>query len=728
MKSSNLLGTTGIRVLGLVCLSLIVTAVLPQSAEASHFRYGTVSWSLTDNPGEVEYRIKVVYRRTYGFYPGNNLTNPGSLPNIGDQVRMDFTFVYGDGMQDVFPVASVTAINPAEDWFEAEIILTHQYSGSGPYTAFLQSCCRISGIFGNPSSYRLRAIVSPFGDNNSPVSNQFPIVNVAQGAGSSFFVSAADPDGDAIRFRLATFTESGINTLPPGLAINSSTGEVTWNNSSLSLSPFYAIQVIVEDLNENGTVKSRIPVDFMMKIVEVTAPPPSCTVSETGPLSALVGSNVSFDITATAGLSSLNITLQGIGLPSGTTMSPALPVSNLETVTSTFNWTPSAAQTGTFVTTFSATDQSGQQEQCGIVINVISNQPPIADAGEDQTVECPACEVQLDGSGSSDPDGDALTYTWSGPFGTASGVDPTVHLPIGVHLITLAVDDGNGETDSDSLVVTVEDTTAPELTVSGTPTVLWPPNHKYHTINIGDYIESVSDACDTNVDLTGVVITRVTSDEPEDQVGSNNGKGRNGGGGDGNTTDDIVIAGDGLTVDLRAERLGGGNGRVYTVYVGVADSSGNTSETSFQVHVPHDKKGTAIDDGMVYGYEVTGVDPLTPASSVSSLAKSGQDDGLSGDERNTDELSVPGGFRLDQNYPNPFNPSTVISYQVSEYTHVTMQVYDVTGRVVATLVDKPQSEGNYQVRFDASNLQSGVYLYRIMAGNFIEMKKMTLIK
>jgi len=95
------------------------------------------------------------------------------------------------------------------------------------------------------------------------------------------------------------------------------------------------------------------------------------------------------------------------------------------------------------------------------------NMPPIADAGPDQVVEAtsPAgATVTLDGSGSSDPDNDPLDFTWTGTFGAADGPTPTVVLPLGVHTITLTVNDGNGGLDSDTVDVTVVDTTPPELT------------------------------------------------------------------------------------------------------------------------------------------------------------------------------------------------------------------------------------------------------------------------
>ena len=85
-------------------------------------------------------------------------------------------------------------------------------------------------------------------------------------------------------------------------------------------------------------------------------------------------------------------------------------------------------------------------------------------------------------------------------------------------------------------------------------------------------------------------------------------------------------------------------------------------------------------------------------------------------------------YSLSQNYPNPFNPSTVISYQLPVAGDVTLRIYDVLGRKVATLVNEEKPSGIYEVEFDAGNLASGVYYYQLKAGSFIETKKMMVIK
>jgi glycosidase len=89
---------------------------------------------------------------------------------------------------------------------------------------------------------------------------------------------------------------------------------------------------------------------------------------------------------------------------------------------------------------------------------------------------------------------------------------------------------------------------------------------------------------------------------------------------------------------------------------------------------------------------------------------------------------VPEDFTLRQNYPNPFNPGTTIVYSIPKAAQVTLNVYDVLGRRVATLVDEFQNAGSYQRYFDASHLSSGIYYYRIEAGGFVDVKKMMYVR
>ena len=278
------------------------------------------------------------------------------------------------------------------------------------------------------------------------------------------------------------------------------------------------------------------------------------------------------------------------------------------------------------------------------------NQAPFADAGPDQTVYVgDTCQTQviLDGSGSSDPDEDTLTYIWEDSFDPVDGVNPTVTLELGTHDITLTVndgelsdtdtvriyvedntppmpevdplpiirgecsaqvppsptaidncstqitgttidpliyteqgtyvvtwayDDGNGNITTQEQAVIVEDTTPPSIdTISASPDVIWPPNHKMVPVTLSVV---ASDNCDTNPTYQ---IISISSNEPENGLG------------DGDTAPDWEITGD-LTANLRAERSGKGSGRMYTITVRCTDSTGNSTDRQVTVTVPHDKK------------------------------------------------------------------------------------------------------------------------------------------
>jgi hypothetical protein len=192
------------------------------------------------------------------------------------------------------------------------------------------------------------------------------------------------------------------------------------------------------------------------------------------------------------------------------------------------------------------------------------NAPPVAVAGSDQTVVagtgCTAT-VALNGSASSDPDGDSLTFTWTGSFGTASGAIASVSLRAGTHVITLTVRDGRGATATDTLVVVVRDTTPPTVqSATATPAVLSPANNKLVPVTIA---VSATDTCGGSVRCR---IVSVTSNEPI-------------------TTSDWQITGD-LTLTLRAARVNKGPGRVYTMTIECADASGNVATKTATVTVP----------------------------------------------------------------------------------------------------------------------------------------------
>jgi len=93
-----------------------------------------------------------------------------------------------------------------------------------------------------------------------------------------------------------------------------------------------------------------------------------------------------------------------------------------------------------------------------------------------------------------------------------------------------------------------------------------------------------------------------------------------------------------------------------------------------------------------------------------------------------DEAVTVTKFELEQNYPNPFNPATSIQYAIGSKQFVSIKVYDLLGNEVAKLVSEEKPAGSYKIDFDASNLSSGIYYYRIVTGSFTDTKKMILLK
>ncbi len=247
---------------------------------------------------------------------------------------------------------------------------------------------------------------------------------------------------------------------------------------------------------------------------------------------------------------------------------------------------------GTTTITWTATDSSNNSSSCTQTVTVNDTEKP--------TIVCPAnittgtdpgvCSATVNPGSPTATDNCSVTVT-----GTRSDGQPlNAPYPKGTTTITWTATDPSGNSASCTQTVTVNDTEAPVITTNGQTPVLWPPNHEYHTFNVTDFVTSVSDNCDT-IAVSSVVIDKVTSDEVENGPGS------------GDTLNDIVIASDCKSVQLRAERENNADGRVYTITFKVTDSAGNVGIKTARVHVPKNLGVPVVDSGP--HYTVTGTCP-----------------------------------------------------------------------------------------------------------------------
>jgi hypothetical protein len=233
--------------------------------------------------------------------------------------------------------------------------------------------------------------------------------------------------------------------------------------------------------------------------------------------------------------------------------------------------------------TYTATDGVGLTASASQTINVIDNTLPAITCPADITVDAPTgtCSASVNFTVMGSDNCSVPTVVTSKASGSV--------FPLGTTTVVAVATDAAGNSRSCSFTVTVNDVGAPVITTNGQSITLWPPNHKYATVKVTDLVASAGDTCDPGVGLGSVKIAKVTSDEA------------NNSGGDGNTTNDILIAPDCKSVQLRSERMGNGNGRVYTITFKVTDASDNVSTATAKVTVPHSQNGSAaVDDGPHY--------------------------------------------------------------------------------------------------------------------------------
>lgn len=384
--------------------------------EHTHFRFGHITWEQVSG-NTVDFNFVFGARANgYGngvFDPEFGVTvfncptcAPGAFAGVGDVIDETIgatAFCFGDGActgQLQFKVLP-DGVDPAGNWLLARALepgsssdetLTHTYASTGPFTAFIDTCCRISPAtfpnahINNPSGgYRIETIVDLAQTSASPQGLLPPaIIDCPQDDLCSFFVTAVDPDGQPLRWRFSSSSEAGGFFVQPGppdatnaASIDPNTGLYTWDTTGATLGPagfqtLYSTQVTIEDLDGGGNVASKSAIDFFIRLVEGDPPevePQSPEINPCGlTLTVTEGNLLEFTMVADDADAEDVITLGVIELPPGASFpipAPANPVS------STFSWTPAAGQAGSYIVVFTATDSTGlNAPPCGVAIVV----------------------------------------------------------------------------------------------------------------------------------------------------------------------------------------------------------------------------------------------------------------------------------------------------------------------------------------------------------------------
>ncbi len=241
---------------------------------------------------------------------------------------------------------------------------------------------------------------------------------------------------------------------------------------------------------------------------------------------------------------------------------------------------------GTTTITWRATDDAGNYSECAQTVTVEDHENPViaCPANIIQGTDAPSCSATVNPGQATATDNCGTTTITSS---RSDGQPINAPYPKGTTTITWTATDSSGNQASCDQTVTVVDDDAPVITFAAQQS-MWPPNHKYKTFQMSSFVTEVNDNCDGPIGISNVVITKVTSDEIEN------------GNGDGNTLNDIVIAANCKSVQLRSEREGNGNGRVYTIFFSVTDAAGNIGTGTTKVVVPHNPGQTAVDSGPNY--------------------------------------------------------------------------------------------------------------------------------
>jgi hypothetical protein len=343
----------------LAFLFAVVGLLASRTAEASHFRFGTINWKIPDPqnaPLTVQFTVQHGWR--------------ASAPDFTDLNFGDG--VFNGAVQGPLIGTGTDASGQAYNLYEYTV--THTYAAAGQYTAFFQSCCRIAGLVnGDQADFRVESIVSlEPGNTGGPVSLAPAIVQMQLGGIRQYTLASFDPDLDLVSCRFATAAETGlpagseIPAVPNGGAKPTLSGActITWDLTNAVVNQKYVVHIVMESAH-NGGALSTTAVDLLVEIVNTA--PPVCMGS--GTFVANVGMPFTTPVIGTdPGLGTLKLSAQNA--PMGSTLTPPSGTTGPSPFPATFSWTPTAADVGTTIVLVNYTSAQNITGTCSLTIQV----------------------------------------------------------------------------------------------------------------------------------------------------------------------------------------------------------------------------------------------------------------------------------------------------------------------------------------------------------------------
>lgn len=363
-------------------LSALLWFAIPE-AEASHFRYGHLTWEARPDisPTTVEFEFLMAFRRN--GYRGSASDGRVQIGDIMSRFTGGLTIprlFFGDGTSTPALDYVVVAYSKEENWAlgaarmpgasNTGIIKT--YAGpsrgdGGPWTARTRQQCRVSSIVNYSCWFRIESAIDLTSSERSPSSNLPSIVSCTRGEQCQFAVPVIHEDIDQIRWRLSSRAESELSNQPgppwseTPLTVDEVTGVVTWKTDQDTRLGLYSTAVTMEVMDESGVVRTSSAVEFLIRIVDETVgKPPQFDVPPTPPnledISVVVGQQMSLHIQASDPDVNDAVTLNHVGLPHGAEFVAA----SGNPASGTFTWIPTEAQQGEHLVTFTAIDSRGR--------------------------------------------------------------------------------------------------------------------------------------------------------------------------------------------------------------------------------------------------------------------------------------------------------------------------------------------------------------------------------